>query len=49
MTKMCVCVKDGVSQSCVCDKGACERWCVCVTKLSVTNCCVRDKVVKYGA
>ena len=27
VTKLCVCVKDGVSKM-VCDKVVCERWCV---------------------
>ena len=34
VTKLCVCVKDGVSKM-VADKVVCERW--CVTKLSVTK------------
>ena len=34
VTKLCVCVKDGVvkdgvRQSCVCERGCGERWCVC--------------------
>ena len=39
VTKLCVCVKDGVWQSCVC---VCERW--CVTNLRVTKMCVKDVV-----
>ena len=38
VTKLCVCVKDGVSNM-VGDKVMCERWCV-------TKWCVKDGVLK---